>query len=210
MMAYLVYTRLHNTTRICFIILAIFVSVFSVTHVYSQTDKIPSWIKDSTSLWTQGIVTDDEFINMLQYLVTQEILVIPNKQEQSSIATVIPTDDTKYLRDTQDKIIKILKLEKQTWLNNDAIWTQIDSLNYEFEQNATACDKKYYELRQELDFVFLRGSNTQNFDFISGKILEHHKQCDNMTYRYWEQHRNLTNQITYCKECASIIDRIAP
>jgi len=65
-------------------IAVIFVSVmilgtlaFSAINAEGQF-SIPSWIKGVASFWADDQINDNEFINALQYLVEQNILVIPD------------------------------------------------------------------------------------------------------------------------------------
>jgi len=36
--------------------------------------KIPEWIKNNADWWAQGLISDDDFIKGIQYLVEQEII----------------------------------------------------------------------------------------------------------------------------------------
>lgn len=58
------------------------VSLFTafIFNVFAQEKPIPSWIKNTAKFWVEGQVSDKEFINALQYLVEQNILVIPKKE----------------------------------------------------------------------------------------------------------------------------------
>ena len=46
------------------------------SNVTAQTPSIPSWIKKTALLWGQGQLSDDEFINALQWLLDQKIISI--------------------------------------------------------------------------------------------------------------------------------------
>jgi hypothetical protein len=37
---------------------------------------VPSWIKDTAGWWSEGLVSDLEFVNGLQYLISQEIITV--------------------------------------------------------------------------------------------------------------------------------------
>ncbi len=36
----------------------------------------PSWIKDTAGWWAEGFVSDSEFVNGLQYLISQGIITV--------------------------------------------------------------------------------------------------------------------------------------
>ena len=41
-----------------------------------ESDEIPAWIKNNACWWSQGVITDGDFINGLQYLIGQGIIKI--------------------------------------------------------------------------------------------------------------------------------------
>ena len=45
--------------------------------IYAQEQTVPSWIKIITVWWGEDKITDQDFINTLQYLVENKILEIP-------------------------------------------------------------------------------------------------------------------------------------
>lgn len=38
---------------------------------------IPAWVKNTAKLWTEGKITDDQFMQSVQYLVSQKIIMVP-------------------------------------------------------------------------------------------------------------------------------------
>ena len=50
---------------------------------YAQESSIPSWIKSIAGFWSEGQISDDEFVSALQYLVENGVLTIPEKQNVS-------------------------------------------------------------------------------------------------------------------------------
>ena len=55
----------------------------------AQTPEIPDWIRTTAEFWIDRQTSDTEFVNALQFLVTQGILHIP--QTTSPIETAPPT-----------------------------------------------------------------------------------------------------------------------
>lgn len=47
-----------------------------VQTVDTSMPAIPAWIKDNARLWAEGLISDQDYINGLQYLITQGILVV--------------------------------------------------------------------------------------------------------------------------------------
>ena len=41
-----------------------------------MTDEIPSWIKNNADWWAQGLISDDDFVKGIQFLVEQGIIEV--------------------------------------------------------------------------------------------------------------------------------------
>jgi len=52
---------------------------------------IPSWIKTTTGYWVDGFSSDDEFVNAMQFLIDEGIIVIPPTVSGSETAAGIPS-----------------------------------------------------------------------------------------------------------------------
>ena len=57
----------------------------------SATKTIPHWIKNTAMWWSQGSVTDDDFIKGIQYLVQQGIITVSTTQVNSQSSLTIPS-----------------------------------------------------------------------------------------------------------------------
>ncbi len=64
------------------ILFVILITSVSVTAVYAQESSLPSWIKTIAGFWANDLISDDEFIGALQFLVKEGILVIPSEEPQ--------------------------------------------------------------------------------------------------------------------------------
>jgi len=40
----------------------------------ADSSKVPEWIKNNADWWAQGLITDDDFVKGIQYLVEQGII----------------------------------------------------------------------------------------------------------------------------------------
>lgn len=79
------------------LILVIFISsVFVVTSISGSVQNItiiPDWIKNNAKWWSSEQISDSEFIESLQYLIDNEILVI---SDEDMPALIITTDKKDY------------------------------------------------------------------------------------------------------------------
>ena len=63
-----------------------------LTQSYSDTIEIPSWIKSNAKWWADGQINDSDFVQGIQYLIKQGIIIIPKTSaDSSSSAQQIPS-----------------------------------------------------------------------------------------------------------------------
>ncbi len=48
----------------------------------SETKKIPDWVKNNAGWWADGLIGDSDFVNGIQYLIKENIMVIPDLPEE--------------------------------------------------------------------------------------------------------------------------------
>ncbi|MGI9566050.1 MAG: DM13 domain-containing protein [Nitrosopumilus sp.] len=68
----------------------IFVLVVGSTMSFAYAQEIPGWVKNNVSWWADGIIDDQEFIRGIQFLITEEILIVPPTNISEEKSTVIP------------------------------------------------------------------------------------------------------------------------
>ena len=83
---------------------------------------IPSWIKTTTGYWVDGFSSDDEFVNAMQFLIDEGIIVIPPTASSSETATEIPS----WIKITtgywvNNKITDVEFINAIQWLINNGI-----------------------------------------------------------------------------------------
>jgi len=54
------------------------------------TYTIPSWIKTNAKFWSDGKITDKDFVSGIQYLIKQQIIKIPPTQKEGTGSSTIP------------------------------------------------------------------------------------------------------------------------
>jgi hypothetical protein len=57
---------------------------------FAQNSVIPDWVKNNAKWWSEGTISEDDYISSLQYLISQRIIKLPIKQV---IATDSPVND---------------------------------------------------------------------------------------------------------------------
>ena len=51
---------------------------------------IPEWIKNNAKWWAYGTISDDDFVNGIQFMIKEGIITIPNATPKDSVTTQIP------------------------------------------------------------------------------------------------------------------------
>lgn len=66
----------------------------SIQYKQTQTDRvkinIPRWIADQANWWLEGTISESEFINAIQYLIKEKIIVIPDTASEGDSESGIP------------------------------------------------------------------------------------------------------------------------
>ena len=76
---------------------------------------IPSWIKQNAKFWSDGSMADDQFIQGIQYMITQGILKIPHTNSSANSVSKIPIwvkNDAKYWSEgstSDDEFVKSIQ-----------------------------------------------------------------------------------------------------
>lgn len=58
--------------------------------VDSKQNEIPQWIKNNARWWSEGTISDNDFVQGIQYLIQQDIMKIPPTQAGSDSTQDIP------------------------------------------------------------------------------------------------------------------------
>jgi len=83
---------------------------------------IPSWIKTTAGYWVDGFSSDDEFVNAMQFLIDERIIVIPPTTSGGETAAEIPS----WIKTTtgywvNNKITDVEFINAIQWLINNGI-----------------------------------------------------------------------------------------
>ena len=72
-------------------VIAVFtVGLFAASDVFAQDTEfvIPDWVKDVAKFWYEDRIDDDSFIGTLKYLITHEVLIIPETDTKSTSSEI--------------------------------------------------------------------------------------------------------------------------
>lgn len=113
--------------------------VASLNNVYAETlptDSddflIPSWFKDVAGFYSQGVMSDLELVNNIEFLITEKILIVPSSASYAYGETI-------------DSDI-IMKLDNTT-IKLDAITNEIQLIKTETDKIQTIQNNQYVPFR---------------------------------------------------------------
>ncbi len=65
------------------------VILFLVPSAYAE-EQIPDWVKNNAGWWSEGLIGDSDFVSGIQYLIKEEIMIIPETKAVSQTSEGIP------------------------------------------------------------------------------------------------------------------------
>lgn len=75
--------------------ITIAVSLITVLSISAQESLIPSWIKNTAGFWVNGQVSDQEFLNAIQFLINNGMIKV-DQQSSAKVPTYAPTPTPSY------------------------------------------------------------------------------------------------------------------
>jgi hypothetical protein len=92
------------TATIIFAIIGLITSTFSYSNASTEpsTFYVPSWVQNVAGFWSNGDVSDDEFVNAMTFLVDEGIMDLPNVVSSAEAQTI-----TSSLEDMNQRLEKI-------------------------------------------------------------------------------------------------------
>ncbi len=65
--------------RVAFIVLFILIGVVTISEIsqsFAEKGEVPNWVKTTLALWSNGEITNEEFVKAIDYLTTKGIVTI--------------------------------------------------------------------------------------------------------------------------------------
>jgi hypothetical protein len=69
-------------------VLILFAGLFGT---FANAEEIPSWVKNNAQYWADGSIDDATFINVLQFLIAEQIITIPETEVTEKQSGEIPS-----------------------------------------------------------------------------------------------------------------------
>ena len=106
-----------KTLVILYLVIGLSTSPIIISSSWAEESVIPSWIKNNAGWWASGMITEDEFLKGIEYLINKNIILIDSTIDEK--AYVPP--DTSDMNRVPD------------WVKNNAEWWAADLIgDYDF------------------------------------------------------------------------------
>ncbi len=175
--------------RVAFLLILILVGIITISGIsqsFAEKGEIPDWVKTTLSLWTVGEITNDEFVDAIDYLTSKGIVTISStsdKEVQRQVEYLkakseVFQEEVKDLREENKEyriLLKSQEINKSTknptsftkmFDNYQAMKNEIKSLretNKQFSKNIDAWINNNNILEQPIS------SNVNNGKFVQVK-----------------------------------------
>jgi len=127
----------------------------------SEESQIPEWIKNNAGWWSQGLISDDDFINGIQYLIQVGIISVAEQiQVQTFVGQFTDADFIHRTSGTATLVIdgdtRILEFENFETLNGPDLYVYLSSDKSDSDYiNLGMLDKfkgkQTYEIKNSID-----------------------------------------------------------
>jgi len=81
--------ELNKMTRSRFLLLVIFLGIgiilLNSSIASAATMEIPGWLKSTAKYWSEDAISDEEFVNVIQWLINEDIVTVPQQDGTSTI-----------------------------------------------------------------------------------------------------------------------------
>ena len=71
-------------------------SIVTFNTISAQENTVPSWIKNTAGFWANGDISDNEFLNAIEFLINQRIIHVPSSVPQAEAQKLVYTISDTY------------------------------------------------------------------------------------------------------------------
>ena len=120
-------------TIIPILIFSILLVSFSTN--FANAESVPEWVKNTALWYGEGVVSESEFLNMIKFLIQNDIIVIESVEESVSqivnAQVTIPNGnfDVTGAGFYDPLNLEILSVATVTWVNDDSVPHNIQSMD---------------------------------------------------------------------------------
>lgn len=177
---------------------------FSIT-ADAQQEEIPKWIQDVAGFWSNDSISDQEFVNAMEFLVEEGIMKIPSSN------TAQAEEITKTLEDLEVRLEKVETQsptkETTTQLNSPSISGAADSNDGSYDYTSAICPSDKIRHFDKVHFRMKIGPNesihsSQGYESLSSSytnvvILEENYDEIGSPFQIEKRVASHLNQIGY-------------
>ncbi|KFM19436.1 Matrixin domain containing protein [Marine Group I thaumarchaeote SCGC AAA799-P11] len=201
--------------QIALIVLLVLVGtipISGITHANAETEEVPTWVKKTLELWSNGEISNEEFVRAIDYLSKKGIVKISSTTDKELKRDVeylkakaeVFQQEVKELRDENEEyriLLKSQELNKSEQFPTSmssifdeyqALKKEVDRLRETNKRMSTNIDA-WVSNMQNSEFSVSRDSNQEGMVQVKSEVIE---QLNNLKI----ENKKLQNQITKLDE----------
>lgn len=146
------------------IISSIFVSIFLIQDISAQQFSLPNWIKNTAKWYGNEQISEQEFINAIQYLINNNIIKIGNPQQ--SVLVPDPTDTKEELLEAGIELLESQNNEQAIAFFDEVLKKDPENVRALADKGiALARQGKINDAKQLFDFAIKSSEKKGSVDY---------------------------------------------
>ncbi|MBI3842379.1 MAG: matrixin family metalloprotease [Thaumarchaeota archaeon] len=165
--------------------------VFLPVWAVESDSKIPSWIINNVELYSQGKITDKEFVDSIQYLVDKKILVISglDKEIQNELnylksKNTVNQDELNTLRaeneQYRNEILDLKSQKPQNGVSNSDALNYFKNENEKLQDDINALKAENKEYQRALDSAVIDTQSKNELKAVKTEIGKYQDQINSL------------------------------
>jgi len=73
---------MRNVSKVTFVLVMVLsISLVSISSNFASAQSVPDWVKNTALWYGEGIISEGEFLNMIKFLIENEVIVVETIEE---------------------------------------------------------------------------------------------------------------------------------
>ena len=151
-----------------------FAVVSSFTFSNAEEEIVPDWIQNIASFWSNGDVSDQEFVNAMEFLVEEGIMNLPNTVSSAEAQTI--TSSLEEMNERLEKVESQASVETGTTITTPSTSTTLSNGG----TYSPICpsdmvqhwDKVAFKISDDIDYIKTDNKNVKNSIINQGDVVD--------------------------------------
>lgn len=166
-----------NTSKIfaLTLIAGSFAVISSVSFSSAEEGIVPEWIQNIASFWSSGQVSDQEFVNAMEFLVEEGIMDLPNSVSTAEAQTI--TSSLEEMNERLEKVEAQASVSTETTIAAPTPSTPPSSSDGGYSPICPSdmvqhWDKVAFKISDDIDYIKTDNKNVKNSIINQGDVVD--------------------------------------